>query len=122
MVGLGGLEPPTSPLSGARSSHLSYRPIQLWQQLFLLYRTSQILAILLQELVHGCSLPCLACLHPLSGPNSTSATTNAFRTASAMRSAPVVSPWMQIVCASTTTTVPSSVNTPIPSAIRTDYS
>jgi hypothetical protein len=28
MVGLGGLEPPTSPLSGARSSHLSYRPIQ----------------------------------------------------------------------------------------------
>src|SRR5580693_3223115 len=26
MVGLGGLEPPTSPLSGARSSHLSYRP------------------------------------------------------------------------------------------------
>src|SRR5579883_178876 len=28
LVGLGGLEPPTSPLSGARSSHLSYRPIQ----------------------------------------------------------------------------------------------
>src|SRR6202035_718353 len=28
MVGLGGLEPPTSPLSGARSSHLSYRPCQ----------------------------------------------------------------------------------------------
>ena len=28
MVGLGGLEPPTSPLSGARSSHLSYRPSQ----------------------------------------------------------------------------------------------
>src|SRR5205823_2686771 len=28
MVGLGGLEPPTSPLSGARSSHLSYRPLQ----------------------------------------------------------------------------------------------
>jgi hypothetical protein len=27
-VGLGGLEPPTSPLSGARSSHLSYRPCQ----------------------------------------------------------------------------------------------
>jgi hypothetical protein len=26
MVGLGGLEPPTSPLSGVRSSHLSYRP------------------------------------------------------------------------------------------------
>ena len=27
MVGLGGLEPPTSPLSGARSNHLSYRPL-----------------------------------------------------------------------------------------------
>jgi hypothetical protein len=29
MVGLGGLEPPTSPLSGARSNHLSYRPMGL---------------------------------------------------------------------------------------------
>ena len=28
MVGLGRLELPTSPLSGARSRHLSYRPIQ----------------------------------------------------------------------------------------------
>ena len=27
MVGLGGLEPPTSPLSGVRSNHLSYRPL-----------------------------------------------------------------------------------------------
>ena len=27
MVGLGGLEPPTSRLSGVRSNHLSYRPI-----------------------------------------------------------------------------------------------
>src|SRR4029079_15326486 len=26
LVGLGGLEPPTSPSSGARSNHLSYRP------------------------------------------------------------------------------------------------
>ena len=26
VVGLGGLEPPASPLSGARSNHLSYRP------------------------------------------------------------------------------------------------
>ncbi len=26
MVGLGGLEPPTSRLSGVRSNHLSYRP------------------------------------------------------------------------------------------------
>src|SRR5579859_3405784 len=51
MVGLGGLEPPTSPLSGARSSHLSYRPIHAWQQLFLLYRTRQILAILSSQAV-----------------------------------------------------------------------
>jgi hypothetical protein len=29
MVGLGGVEPPTSPLSGVRSSQLSYRPIDL---------------------------------------------------------------------------------------------
>src|SRR6185437_617748 len=27
MVGLGGLEPPASPLSGVRSNHLSYRPM-----------------------------------------------------------------------------------------------
>ena len=33
MVGLGGLEPPTSPLSGARSSHLSYRPQHLGEPL-----------------------------------------------------------------------------------------
>jgi hypothetical protein len=29
LVGLGGLEPPTLRLSGARSNHLSYRPAQL---------------------------------------------------------------------------------------------
>ena len=27
MVGLGGFEPPTSPLSGVRSNQLSYRPV-----------------------------------------------------------------------------------------------
>ena len=27
MVGLGGLEPPASPLSGVRSNQLSYRPL-----------------------------------------------------------------------------------------------
>ena len=27
VVGLSGLEPPTSPLSGVRSNHLSYRPM-----------------------------------------------------------------------------------------------
>ena len=31
LVGLGGLEPPTSRLSGARSNHLSYRPLLLRQ-------------------------------------------------------------------------------------------
>ena len=29
VVGLGGLEPPTSRLSGVRSNHLSYEPINL---------------------------------------------------------------------------------------------
>ena len=29
MVGRGGLEPPTSPLSGVRSNHLSYQPIPI---------------------------------------------------------------------------------------------
>ena len=29
LVGPSGLEPPTSRLSGARSNHLSYEPIQL---------------------------------------------------------------------------------------------
>ena len=28
LVGLGGLEPPTSRLSGVRSNHLSYKPIK----------------------------------------------------------------------------------------------
>ena len=32
LVGLSGLEPPTSPLSGVRSNQLSYRPIFLVQQ------------------------------------------------------------------------------------------
>jgi hypothetical protein len=31
MVGLGGLEPPASPLSGVRSNHLSYRPSVPWK-------------------------------------------------------------------------------------------
>ncbi|CEK24714.1 conserved protein of unknown function [Xenorhabdus nematophila AN6/1] len=29
MVGLSGLEPPTSPLSGVRSNHLSYKPMPI---------------------------------------------------------------------------------------------
>ena len=31
MVGRGGLEPPTSRLSGVRSNHLSYRPQCQWR-------------------------------------------------------------------------------------------
>ena len=32
VVGLGGLEPPTSPLSGVRSDQLSYRPVDSWKK------------------------------------------------------------------------------------------
>ena len=39
MVGRGGLEPPTSRLSGVRSNHLSYRPI--WWSVFRQRRTAQ---------------------------------------------------------------------------------
>ena len=113
MVGLGGLEPPTSPLSGARSSHLSYRPNLAWQQLFLLYRTGQILAILSSRFLRG--LPpklygwkALACgrlaaprnhpfVLPLNANIGIPAASRALRTASAMRKAPGVSPWIQIV-------------------------
>ena len=31
LVGLGGLEPPTSRLSGVRSNQLSYKPILIWR-------------------------------------------------------------------------------------------
>ena len=30
LVGLSGLEPPTSPLSGVRSNHLSYKPVEVF--------------------------------------------------------------------------------------------
>ena len=33
VVGLSGLEPPTSPLSGVRSNHLSYRPKRMFRSL-----------------------------------------------------------------------------------------
>src|SRR3546814_7742318 len=32
LVGRGGVEPPTSRLSGVRSNHLSYRPLRAWPQ------------------------------------------------------------------------------------------
>ena len=38
MVGLGGLEPPTSRLSGVRSNHLSYKPIKFIVQKLRLLR------------------------------------------------------------------------------------
>ncbi len=34
LVGLSGLEPPTSPLSGVRSNHLSYKPAEMFYCLF----------------------------------------------------------------------------------------
>ena len=34
LVGLSGLEPPTSPLSGVRSNHLSYKPAEIFYCLF----------------------------------------------------------------------------------------
>ncbi len=37
LVGLGGFEPPTSPLSGVRSNQLSYRP-EWWDYLCLMLR------------------------------------------------------------------------------------
>ena len=40
LVGSSGLEPPTSRLSGARSNHLSYEPIQFVQPVFLLHLNS----------------------------------------------------------------------------------
>ena len=38
MVGLSGLEPPTSRLSGVRSNRLSYKPMGIWQPPALPYR------------------------------------------------------------------------------------
>ncbi len=38
MVGLSGLEPPTSPLSGVRSNHLSYKPAEI-SYCFIFYQT-----------------------------------------------------------------------------------
>ena len=41
VVGLSGLEPPTSPLSGVRSNHLSYRPKRMSSFSFLSTITKQ---------------------------------------------------------------------------------
>ena len=46
MVGLSGLEPPTSRLSGGRSNRLSYKPILVWLN-------SLSLRVLLDVAIHG---------------------------------------------------------------------
>ena len=38
MVGRGRLERPTSPLSGVRSNHLSYRPLSIYETLYFIRR------------------------------------------------------------------------------------
>ena len=48
VVGLGGFEPPTSPLSGVRSSHLSYRP-----EVGLLLRSSNLCWMLVPGLLEA---------------------------------------------------------------------
>jgi hypothetical protein len=42
MVGRGGVEPPTSRLSGVRSNHLSYRPIRAGRLVGLGYLASRL--------------------------------------------------------------------------------
>ena len=51
MVGLGGLEPPASPLSGVRSNHLSYRP--LW----LVFWSADGGALVAHSVTYLCTLP-----------------------------------------------------------------
>ncbi len=41
MVGLGRLESPTSPLSGVRSNHLSYRPVGLRQRVRMMRKRNE---------------------------------------------------------------------------------
>ena len=56
VVGLGGLEPPTSRLSGVRSDQLSYRPI-----------LNRIVGFMLRRCIESCPQ---RILHTLSGANS----------------------------------------------------
>ena len=53
MVGLGGLEPPASPLSGVRSNHLSYRPMRMNPRTRAKRPDSQFEAAVDEESVHG---------------------------------------------------------------------
>ena len=53
MVGLGRLERPTSPLSGVRSNHLSYRPSTIERVGFSMSRTASAIALSGEEEKRG---------------------------------------------------------------------
>ena len=53
-MGLGGLEPPTSRLSGVRSNHLSYSPISLGASLYDI-KTSVSIALIKKKSLFLCS-------------------------------------------------------------------
>ena len=53
MVGLGRLERPTSPLSGVRSNHLSYRPSTIEQDGFSMSQTASAIALSGEEEKRG---------------------------------------------------------------------
>ena len=57
MVGLGGLEPPASPLSGVRSNQLSYRPFL--RRLFALLCVAITLLLSRVPVVHALALSSL---------------------------------------------------------------
>ena len=54
LVGLGGLEPPTSPLSGVRSNQLSYKPINTLRTCFLGFVAFAPLALVYDRIRHSC--------------------------------------------------------------------
>ena len=61
MVGLGGFEPPTSPLSGVRSNQLSYRPNTQLCQAICVDTTNTLILLSLKEVIQPqvpLRLPC----------------------------------------------------------------
>jgi hypothetical protein len=61
LVGLGGFEPPTSPLSGVRSNQLSYRPVCQVYQIVISVGTAQFLSAFFKEVIQPqvpLRLPC----------------------------------------------------------------
>src|SRR6202044_1383499 len=54
LVGLGRLELPTSPLSGARSSHLSYRPSQTEEE-----KSYNLFSLRCLSLIRNCVQTCI---------------------------------------------------------------